>query len=338
MRYPQCLRKGDTIGICAPSSGVPETLYPRLDNARKNLEALGYRLVETPSVRKNAKCVSADAATRAEEFMSLYEDPRVRAILPPWGGEFLMDMLPFLDFGRIRSLPPKWICGYSDMTTMTFALTLLCDMATIHGANLMNLGFRNIHEMDRKAFELMTGSEIVQQSGGFYGGFTDYSDISAEPYKLDQKSEWKAMDGKREHIFSGRLIGGCLPVLCKLLGTRFAPVNAFLEKYRDDGFVWTVESTEMCSADIYRTLWQMRQCGWFEHCRGVVFGRLHRYEQRHDFTLEDALKMSFSDLDFPVLYDADIGHVPPQLQIVNGACGTVRFDSGRAELIHRFAE
>ncbi|NLO47873.1 MAG: hypothetical protein GX111_06085 [Clostridiales bacterium] len=32
--------------------------------------------------------------------MSLYENPDVTAILPPWGDEFLMDMLPLLDFEK----------------------------------------------------------------------------------------------------------------------------------------------------------------------------------------------------------------------------------------------
>jgi muramoyltetrapeptide carboxypeptidase LdcA involved in peptidoglycan recycling len=35
-------------------------------------------------------------------------------------------------------------------------------------------------------------------------------------------------------------------------------------------------------------------------------------------------------LNVPVIYDADIGHIPPQMQIVNGAYGKVEFADGRA--------
>jgi len=84
MKYPRLLRKGDTIGICAPSSGASEEmLSKRLDNAIKNIKALGYNVIETASVRNNIKCVSADSATRAAEFMSLYENYEVVAIIPP---------------------------------------------------------------------------------------------------------------------------------------------------------------------------------------------------------------------------------------------------------------
>jgi muramoyltetrapeptide carboxypeptidase LdcA involved in peptidoglycan recycling len=110
MKYPKLLQKGDAIGICAPSSGASgEVLSARLDNAIRNIKELGYDVIETASVRRDKKCVSANSSTRAAEFMSLYENSKVTAILPPWGGEFLMDMLPYLNFEKLNSLPAKWV-------------------------------------------------------------------------------------------------------------------------------------------------------------------------------------------------------------------------------------
>ncbi len=112
MKYPKLLEKGNTIGICAPSSGVTEPLFNRLDKAIQNVELLGYKCSEATSVRQNIKCVSAKNTIRVKEFMNLYENPDVAVILPPWGGEFLMELLPLLDFEYISQIPPKWICGY----------------------------------------------------------------------------------------------------------------------------------------------------------------------------------------------------------------------------------
>ena len=173
MRYPKLLRHGDMIGVCAPSSGVDKKYLQRLDRAHENVRVLGYKTAESPSVRmlenkieqkdaaKKNNCVSADAQTRAAELMSMYEDPKVAAIIPPWGGEFLMDMLPFLDFDLLSGLPPKWLSGYSDITTLTFALTLRCDMATLHGSNFLNMGYERIHESDQFAFTAMSETETV---------------------------------------------------------------------------------------------------------------------------------------------------------------------------------
>ena len=80
MKYPKSLQKGDTIGVCAPSGGAAgDILSKRLDKAISNVEALGYRVIETASVRRDEKCVSASNATRAAEFASLYENPDVAA-------------------------------------------------------------------------------------------------------------------------------------------------------------------------------------------------------------------------------------------------------------------
>ena len=332
MKYAKLLQPGDTIGVCAPSSGVKENLLPRLDKAFSNVRALGYETVETASVRRRAKCVSADAETRADEFMGLYENPDVAAIVPPWGGEFLMDMLPHLDFSQLAGLPPKWICGYSDITTLTFALTVCCDMATVHGSNFMNMGYAAIHGSDLAAFEAMSKPEITQRNSDCWGKFASWDDIAQSAYALTEQTVWKSLGRKDNIKFKGRMIGGCLDVLCKLIGTRFAPVPAFLEKYKSDGFIWTLESAEMNAADIYRSLWQMRECGWFEFCNGVIFGRPDGYSNTYDFTLTDALESGLGSLGVPVIYDADIGHIPPQIQIINGAYGEIGFNDGGAAI------
>ena len=312
MKYPKLLQKGDTIGICAPSGGASgEVLSVRLDNAIRNIKALGYNVIETDSVRRDEKCVSADSKTRADEFMVLYENPDVVAILPTWGGEFLMDMLHHLDFDRLADLAAKWICGYSDMSTLAFALTLNSDISSIHGSNLMNMGFARIHDSDMRAFDVMSNRETTQKSWDTWGGYTSWNDFSQEVYTLDKPSLWKSLQGDTRVSFDGMMIGGCMDTLCKLLGTRFAPLEAFLNNYKQYGFVWTLESCEMAAPDIYRTLWQMRECGWFKHCNGIIIGRPDGYKDKRDFTLIDALKQGLGDLNVPVLYDADIGHIPP---------------------------
>ena len=304
----------------------------RLDNAIRNIRALGYEVIETASVRNDVKLVSADSKTRVDEFMSLYENPIVAAILPPWGGEFLMDMLPYLDFDKLASLPPKWICGYSDMTTLTFALTLISDIATIHGSNLMNMGYARIHDTDIRAFDVMSSPNTDQKSWDTWGGFSSWDDFSGEVYNLDKPALWKSLRGDSRLSFDGMMIGGCMDTLCKLLGTRFAPVESFLTKYRQHGFIWTLESCEMTAPDIYRTLWQMRECGWFKYCNGIIIGRPDGYKDKRDFTFLDALEQGIGDLNIPVIYDADIGHIPPQIQIINGAIGKVEFADGKATI------
>lgn len=324
MRFPKLLQKGDTIGVCAPSSGVVADFgRARMDNAHIKMRELGYKSIETPSVRKKVGFVSADAKTRALEFMSLYENPDVTAIIPPYGGEYLMEMLPYLDFTRLAELPPKWISGYSDITGLTFPLTLCCDFATIHGAQFADMGADTVDECDLVVFEAMSNNELTQRSSDFY----------SDGKVVNEKTVWKSLDGKESHAFQGRMIGGCFNVLRILLGTRFAPVPDFLEKYKDDGFIWTLESNvpEMLEGDIYRTFWQMRECGWFKYCNGILFGRPN-YDDTDsiDFNPREALDILPAFLNIPIIYDTDIGHTSPRIQIINGAYCKVEYHDGKA--------
>ena len=332
MRFPKLLLKGQTIGVCAPSAGVTPADFPRLDNAIANVRALGYNVVESPSLRKGIKCVSAPAATRAAEFMVMYGDPNIHAIIPPWGGEFLMDILPHVDFKALAALPPKWISGYSDISTLTFPMTLLCDVATIHGSNFMNMGSAAIDPSDAMLFETMGKTQITQQSAPFWGSFSGWTDISQPLYTLDKPGVWKALCGSSSLAFKGRIIGGCMDTLTKLVGTEYGYVNDFLDKYSGDGFIWTLESCQMDAADIYRSLWQMEQAGWFRHCAGMMYGRAAGYSDAKGFTLADALANVFGPLGIPVIYDADIGHTPPIMQLVNGAYATVEYAESSATI------
>lgn len=58
------------------------------------MERLGFGVLESPSLRHNTKCVSASKEERAAEMNEFFRNPNIQAIIPPWGGEFLMDILP----------------------------------------------------------------------------------------------------------------------------------------------------------------------------------------------------------------------------------------------------
>jgi muramoyltetrapeptide carboxypeptidase LdcA involved in peptidoglycan recycling len=82
----------------------------------------------------------------------------------------------------------------------------------------------------------------------------------------------------------------------------------------------------------------MRESGWFEYCNGSIVGRPNGYKDKRDFALIDALNQGLGSLDVPVLYDADIGHIPPQMQIINGAIGKVEFADGKVNVRQRFLD
>lgn len=124
MKYPKFLQKGDTIGITAPSDGNRKEMdYQRLDLAVKKMENLGYAIRETKNVRtSDGRGRSSEKTERAEQLMSLITDPGVSYIFSAKGGDFLMEILPLLDFQKIRE-NPTWFQGFSDNTGLTYTIT-----------------------------------------------------------------------------------------------------------------------------------------------------------------------------------------------------------------------
>ena len=57
--FPSKIHKGGTIGVTATSGGTEdERSLKRLEEAIKNLKNYGFKVIETPNVRKCEKLVS----------------------------------------------------------------------------------------------------------------------------------------------------------------------------------------------------------------------------------------------------------------------------------------
>lgn len=58
---------------------------------------------------------------------------------------------------------------------------------------------------------------------------------------------------------------------------------------------------------------------------------------REDYKMKyfDAIKQVLGDLDIPIIYDADIGHVPPQMPIVNGGILEVKNECEKFWILHK---
>ncbi|MBQ6056632.1 MAG: LD-carboxypeptidase, partial [Treponema sp.] len=118
----------------APSFGVSGFPYEdRYFNAKKKLEALGYTIKEAEHLYGIEKAASADGKTRAQEFMEMYLDDEVDFVISVAGGELMMEILPYIDFEKLRQARPKFFMGLSDNTNLTFTLPVLTDTAAIYG-------------------------------------------------------------------------------------------------------------------------------------------------------------------------------------------------------------
>jgi muramoyltetrapeptide carboxypeptidase LdcA involved in peptidoglycan recycling len=346
IRYPEPLRPGGRIGVTAPSSGVEEHLHILLHRAREQVQKAGYQVVEGETIWTEDKLVSAPKEKRAAELSRFLEDDSIDVIIPPWGGWFLMEVLPLLDWKKLSSLPPKWILGYSDTSTLLFTYTLLTGNATAHGPNWCELSAPEWDEVTGRWTGVLAtpaSGMVTQVSSEKYQSSWEWVYRNpASGFAFDTPTEWKVLGREKRNEspvkVSGRLLGGCLEALIALAGTPFAPVERFVIEHVTDeeGVLWYLETDHFSAAQIYRALWQMKGNGWFTRISGALFGRPKGFAPTKNFGLKDALEQIFAPMNIPVLYDVDIGHMPPQMTLVNGALAEVTVEAGRGTLTMRF--
>lgn len=331
MNYPENLKIGDTIGICAPSAGIvkPEKIE-KLDFAVKALENMGYKVIETESVRKDENGRSAPAQQRAREFMELLENDEVKLIIFATGGDFLCEMLDYLDFEKIKTLKPKWLQGYSDITGIGYLFNTILDIPTMYAQTIKDYAMQPLHRSLIDSLEIEKGNEIIQESFDMYEKEWNADEIDpCAGYNLTEKVEWKNIFGEEKIVIQGRSIGGCLDCIKNYIGTKYDKVQEYLEKHKEDGIVWFLEAFETNTAELQRTLWQMKSCGYFKYCKGIVFGRPLFIREDYETSFNEAVKLALEDLKIPVICDADIGHVSPQMAIVNGAILKITSENGK---------
>jgi muramoyltetrapeptide carboxypeptidase len=144
---------------------------------------------------------------------------------------------------------------------------------------------------------------------------------------------------KSDLELSGRLIGGCLDTISRLVGTSFGNVPGFVESSLADGTLLYLENAEMKPCELVRSLLNLRLSGWFEGLSGVLIGRSAAPDsvQSDELSYIDALRSVLGDIQCSVMYDMDIGHVPPQLSLVNGALAQVKLRAGCGTVVQRLA-
>lgn len=317
-----------TIGLCAPSFGCASEPYrTRYLVAKRRWMKRGFQLKESASVLVLDKGRSADAKTRAKEWEALWFDDTVDAIISVAGGEWMMEMLPYLDWERIRHAKPKLFMGYSDNTNITFLLTTLCDVASIYGYHLGEFSAVRWGASLQETFAILSGESDTVISKPKYESLANRAKSRGPLASFQAKtpSVWKSLQGADEVTMSGRLIGGCLDVLVMLCGTRYDQVDAFIDRYQEDGLIWYLESCDLNVFAQGRAYWQLKEAGWFRNCKGILIGRPLSLETGFGVTYEDMLHDFLDDLQVPVLYDVDLGHLPPSCPIINGSYGKVTF-------------
>lgn len=333
MKYPNPLRQGSTIAITAFSSGIAKAHQPRFDIIKQHLESCGFNVVVGDCLYGELKHVSAPIEQRLEELMTFLLDDNIDAIYPPWGGELAMELLPLIDFSKLEHVRPKWILGFSDISTVAAVFASKLRWATGHCSNLMDLVPQAADALTSNTLHHLAtpiGESFSQYALNKYASqWPNIAKFPAEGITPDTPSSWKWLTKPEVgSVIEGRLIGGCWDTLLHLFNTEYLDLAALSQDY-PEGVVLYLENAEMSPTDVARTLLSMKFKGVFKHINGLLLGRSAVPEPTDEeaLTYYEAIQNGLANTGIPVIYDMDIGHLPPNLTLINGALTKVTLEA-----------
>lgn len=284
---PSKLKKGDTIGVIAPSNYIEKDDLEYINASIALMEASEFKVKFGKYVFEDTLGYGTSPEKRAADINWAFTDGEVKAIMCVKGGEDSNTTLDYIDYEMIKK-HPKIICGFSDNTSILNAIHEKTGLVTYHGPT----------------FKSLTSWETGYAYKQFIKTFAENTEslIMGEP-----EDEYTTIQAGQA---TGELVGGNLSLFTKLVCGKYA-VNVqdkilFLEEL---GFE---AAPEMVNSNIY----YLKQNGVFDRIAGLWIGN---YEHPSKVSIEKIIKNAIEDeYKFPIIKSDNFGHIDKKIIIPIG--------------------
>lgn len=133
---PALLKKGDTIGILAPSGAMGED-DTNLKRGIKFFEDRGFRVKLAKNIYSKSRYLAGSDEERLEALHDMFLDKSINAIIALRGGYGAIRLINKIDYDIIRQ-NPKIFCGYSDITALNAMFLKCAGLSTFSGPMIMS--------------------------------------------------------------------------------------------------------------------------------------------------------------------------------------------------------
>lgn len=284
---PTKLKKGDTIGVIAPSNYIEKDDLEYINASIALMEASGFKVKFGQYVFEDTFGYGTSPEKRAADINWAFKDDEVKAIMCVKGGEDSNTTLDYIDYEMIKK-HPKIICGFSDNTSILNAIHEKTGLVTYHGPT-----FKSLTSWETGYAYKQFIKTFVEDTGSL---------IMGEP-----EDEYTTIQAGQA---TGDLVGGNLSLFTKLVCGKYA-VNVqdkvlFLEEL---GFE---AAPEMVNSNIY----YLKQNGVFDRIAGLWIGN---YEHPSKVSIEKIIKNAIGDeYKFPIIKSDNFGHIDKKIIIPIG--------------------
>jgi len=298
MRKAAALGPGATIRLVSPSSPIPKS---KVEAMTALLAAEGYRVECAPHAFECEGFLAGLDANRAHDLNEAFADPQVDGVLCTRGGYGAARLLPLADLD-VWADSGKPLIGFSDVTALHLAL--------------LRRGRAGIYAPMGITFS-------VEREPWVYRSFL--SALRGEnPIPNDAPKGQTLVPGTAE----GRLVGGCLCLLCDSIGTPDA--------LDTDGRILLIEDVDENPHRVDAMLTHLIQSGALRNCRGLIIGEMTGTDDRVDDKIgalpwREIVRDRLAPLGLPAIIDFPCGHMRQMLSLPLGLEVRLQADKGVLE-------
>lgn len=282
---PKALKRGDTIGIIAPSDCIVGEKRKEVLRAREIVERDGFKVKFAKNLFSDTNIYSATVHEKAEDLNAMFADDEVKMVWCAKGGENSNSLFEYIDYENIKK-HPKIFCGYSDITSLSNMIHEKTGLVTFSGTNFKTIATDETDYSYKEALK-----RFVDKSLEFGESPTGYKTI-------------------QEGIAEGELIGG------NIFLTRGMVAGKYSIDFTDKILFIEDLGIETIPAALSNHLYFMRQNGVFDKIKGIWIGN---YQHESGITLEKiVMDVLENDYKFPIIKSDNFGHLDTKTVIPVG--------------------
>jgi muramoyltetrapeptide carboxypeptidase len=282
MVTPKYLKKGDTLAIVSTARKI--TAH-ELEPAIELLTSWGLKVVLGNTIGATENQFAGSDKLRLQDFQEQIDNPEIKAIWCARGGYGTVRIIDKLDFTAFTR-NPKWILGYSDVTTLH--------------SHIHNLGIETLHA-------LMAG-EVKGKKESLVDG------LKQTLFGKEQSITYTPNDKlNRIGKTTGRLIGGNLSILYSHCGSPSA-INT-------ENTILFIEDLDEYLYHLDRMMQNLKRNGMLAKLSGLVVGGMNDMNDNtipFGKTAKEIIYDAVADYTYPVCFDFPAGHVNENNTLILG--------------------
>ena len=294
---PPFLKAGDKVALISPSYSTPMTT---IQNAANVLRTWGLTPVISPNADKQLDGKYAGTPEqRASDVRWAVNDPEIKAIICNRGGYGSIQLINLLSLEEIQA-SPKWIVGYSDISTL-------------HGlwncAEVMSL-----HATMSTFFASGGTTKTITMMRDFLLGKVPHYELPAHSQNIQGQAR-------------GILVGGNVCTFAPNVGTQ-------ADATRSDSLILFVEEVGESMHNVDRQMRILQLNGVLDRCCGVILGEFEGCGSEFTFvSCEAMIREMIEPYHIPLLCGFPAGHGNVNLPLVMGAPVSIDVRSNGATVL-----